>query len=71
MNKELLKDFMDDYGDKQYHLADYLGISRITLCHKLNGVYDFQLWEVEGIAKRYKLSPEWICRIFLDMEDKK
>ncbi len=39
-------------------------MNRVTLHHKINGVYDFKLADVRGISTALKLTPEEIIEVF-------
>lgn len=63
-NKQELKAVMALFGDRQIDLAAELKISPPTLSNKINGKTFFTTFEIEKIAKRYKLSQKDIPRIF-------
>lgn len=65
MNVKLLKSKMALYGDTIADLAKLIGKSYVTTCNYLKGKTQMSLRDVGKIAKRYKLTPEEIVRIFL------
>lgn len=66
MNIRLLKSKMVLVDDAVEHLADYLGQSRQNIYLKFNGERGFSLQEVALIAKRYELTNDEICEIFIE-----
>jgi plasmid maintenance system antidote protein VapI len=61
----LLKYYIHKNGDTVADLAEQMGISRATLSAKINNHRDFDQSEIVTIGKRYKLSNEMCCRLFL------
>lgn len=53
-----LKAFFVEHGIKQREVADLLGISIVTLNHKLNGYLHFTFNEVEQICDEYGIKPD-------------
>lgn len=66
MNKKKLLSVLAEHGDNQSILADYLGISRVTLSKKVNEKHNavFTQPEISAIKKRYQLSDTDISSIF-------
>lgn len=54
------------HNQKNYEIADMLGITHQALSSKINGRTQFRVDEIEKIAKMWNLSSERICAIFLD-----
>ena len=65
MSKKLLKIKMLEYGDTMDTLAEFLGISRQSLCNKINerGT-EFRQGEIAKIKERYHLTAEEVEAIF-------
>lgn len=64
-DKELLKKYMDDYGDKNKDLAAYLGMSVPNFSTIWNGRQQFNVKHIRMIAVRYRLNPQQVWDIFL------
>lgn len=66
MNKCKLLAVLAAHGENQTKLADFLGISRVTLSKKINEKRNavFTQPEISAIKKRYKLSDTDISSIF-------
>lgn len=62
-----LKWHMNKFGDKVPDLAEFLGLHRVTLYAKINGVkQEFTQREIKMIAERYSLTAEEITEIFFN-----
>lgn len=64
INKKALKSQMVLFGDTQESLANYIGVSRQALSHKMNGKAQFTLNEVKTIRRRYNLQMDVLASIF-------
>lgn len=65
LNKDKLRAVISAHGENQGVLAGALGITRVTLCRKINERHgEFWLSEINAIAERYKLTTEQIGEIF-------
>lgn len=66
MNMGLLRERMLRYGDTGRTLAPAIGISPQRLSNKMNGYRgaDFTRQEIQGIARRYRLTESEIGEIF-------
>lgn len=65
--QQKIKMIMIQGGDKGTYkeLARVLGISEPSVVNKIKGRQDWKLKEIRKFAKRYKLSAEQICEIFI------
>lgn len=68
MNKNKLKEKMQEYGDTSEKLANVLGIHRSSLSAKMNGYRgaEFNQTEIKTMAKRYKMTDTEIATIFFN-----
>ncbi|MDR1329555.1 MAG: DUF739 domain-containing protein [Oscillospiraceae bacterium] len=66
MNINLLKSKMALYGDKNYNLADVLGITPASISAKLTGRFKFTLSEIEKIVNHYSLNKADTFDIFFN-----
>lgn len=66
MNLNKFKAKMVLNGDNLKTLAEYLGISYMTLSNKLKGEYDFTQTEMILIRKRYGLTDEEFNEFFME-----
>ncbi len=68
MNKNKLISVMVKYGDTQRVLAEALGITRVTLCSKINEKHGavFTQPEMRIIKTRYSLTDKEVAEIFFD-----
>lgn len=57
------------YGDTQENLANYLGITRITLSTRLAGKTFFSQNEIAKIQSRYNLTDKELILIFFAVKD--
>lgn len=65
MNSRLLRSVMVLHNDTNKDLADFLGISEVSVSNKINEVgTEFRQGEIALIKKRYNLSPEQVEEIF-------
>lgn len=66
MNRNKLLAVIAEHGENQKVLAEYLGITRVTLCKKISEKSDavFTQPEISAIKKRYNLSDEAVSAIF-------
>lgn len=65
MNSRLLRSVMVLNNDTNKDLADFLGISEVSVSNKINEVgTEFKQGEIALIKKRYNLSPEQVEEIF-------
>lgn len=62
MDKHKLKIAMK--GDKFNALEKVLGLKRVAISRRLNGHMDFELSEVQKIAKHYNFNEQQINEIF-------
>lgn len=67
MNSRLLRSVMVLNNDTNKDLADFLGISEVSVSNKINEVgTEFKQGEIALIKKRYNLSPEQVEEIFFN-----
>lgn len=67
MNKELLKYYIRKNGDVQSDLAEYMGVSYVTLNKKINSRgSEFTQGEIASIKERYNLNMDELAAIFFD-----
>lgn len=66
MNKPLMKAIIAKNNDTQSALARALNLPQSALSHRINGIVDFRLSEINGIRKRYRLTAEETVEIFFD-----
>lgn len=67
MNSKLLRSIMVLNGDTNKTLAEFLGISEVSLSNKINEVgTEFKQGEIALIKRRYNLSHEQLEDIFFD-----
>lgn len=65
MNSRLLRSVMVLNNDTNKTLADFLGISEVSVSNKINEIgTEFKQGEIALIKKRYNLSPEQVEEIF-------
>lgn len=65
MNSRLLRSVMVLNNDTNKTLADFLGISEVSVSNKINEIgTEFKQGEIALIKKRYNLSPEQVEDIF-------
>ena len=65
MNSKLLRSIMVLNGDTNKTLAEFLGISEVSLSNKINEVgTEFKQGEIALIKRRYNLSHEQLEDIF-------
>ena len=62
MDKKKLKKAMN--GDKFSALERILGLKRVSISRRLNGHIEFELSEVQKIAKHYNFNEQQINEIF-------
>jgi cyanate lyase len=62
LDKHKLKAAMK--GDKFNALESILGVKRVAISRRLNGHMDFELSEIQKIAKHYDFSEQQINEIF-------
>lgn len=67
MNKDLLRSIMTLNGDTYEDLATALGITKQSVCAKINeNGTEFKQGEIALIRNRYNLSPEKVAAIFFN-----
>ena len=66
MNYTALKEMIENRHINITSLARSLGMSRVTLGHKLNGYSDFKLTEIRGITKELRLTEAERDHIFFE-----
>lgn len=67
MNSRLLRSFMVLNNDTNKTLADFLGITEVSVSNKINEVgTEFKQGEIAMIKKRYNLTPEQVENIFFN-----
>lgn len=67
MNRKLLKSIMVLHGDTNQSLAEYLGLSKQSVCNKINdNGAEFKQGEINRIKIRYDLTAEQIAAIFFN-----
>ena len=66
MNKPLMKAVIVKNNDTQGSLAKALDLPQSALSHRINGIVDFRLSEINCIRKRYNLTAEETVEIFFD-----
>ena len=65
MNSKLFRSFMVLNNDTNKTLADFLGISEVSVSNKINeNGTEFRQGEIAMIKERYNLSPEQTEEIF-------
>lgn len=65
MNSRLLRSVMILHNDTNKTLADFLGISEVSVSNKINEVgTEFKQGEIALIKKRYNLTMEQVEEIF-------
>lgn len=52
------------HGDKDKDLANYLGITKASMSHKINNHTPWLADEVQKVAIKYALEPKRVCEIF-------
>ena len=57
-----IKQLIKESGLKQNYIAEYLGISEQSMCHKLKGRRRFTEQELEGLAAILEMSLRMIKR---------
>lgn len=63
VGKELQK-FMIDNDIKQTDIVNLLGLSRVAVYRKFEGINQFTLEEVQKMAKAYNMTDDQIMTIF-------
>lgn len=67
MNSRLLRSVMVLNNDTNKTLADFLGITEVSVSNKINEVgTEFKQGEIAMIKKRYNLTPEQVEDIFFN-----
>lgn len=64
MNTQELKAEIMRHGDTCQSLAEFMGISKPTFSHKINGKAEFTRSEIKAIVNRYNLSAQRMAEIF-------
>lgn len=57
-----IKQLIQQSGLKQNYIAEYLGISEQSLCHKLKGRRGFTEVELDGLSEILEVSPRIVRR---------
>lgn len=64
MNQKLLKSKIVLHGDSQNELANYLGLSKTAMSHKMTGKVQFKAEEIAKIIWKYDLTAQETHDIF-------
>ena len=64
MNQKLLRIKMLNGNDNQSQLAEYLGLSPVTMSQKMTGKTQFKAEEIAKIVWKYNLTPQETYEIF-------
>lgn len=68
MNYELLKKVIEDSGRKLESIASVIGIDRVTLYNKINGLTEFKVSEINSFCDTLNLDAKTKMLIFFNDE---
>lgn len=66
MNYELLKKVIEDSGRKLESIASVIGIDRVTLYNKINGLTEFKVSEINSFCDTLHLDAKTKMLIFFN-----
>ena len=61
----LLKTRIHELGYTQGDIARMMGMTQGTISMKLNGKWDWKLWEVKELKRILKLTDEEVLKVFI------